>query len=50
MMSGQTVDTLMMDGTYKWDAELIRTIFDADVVAKILQVPISHHGGEDLAF
>jgi predicted Zn-ribbon and HTH transcriptional regulator len=48
-MPDQTVDTLMMDGTYTWDSELIRTIFDADVVAKILQVPISRHDGEDFA-
>jgi hypothetical protein len=50
LMPSQTLDTMMMDRTYTWDVELIRTIFDDDVAAKILQVPISHHGGEDLAF
>jgi predicted Zn-ribbon and HTH transcriptional regulator len=48
-MPDQTVDTLMVDGTSSWDSELIRTIFDDEVAAKILQVPISRHGGDDFA-
>jgi hypothetical protein len=49
LMPDQTVDTLMLDGTSSWDSELIRTIFDDEVAAKILQVPISRHGGDDFA-
>jgi hypothetical protein len=29
--------------------DLIRTIFSEDVAVKILQVPISKHGGDDFA-
>jgi hypothetical protein len=49
LMLGQTVDTLMMNDSNEWDAELIRTVFDEEVDVKILQVSISHHGGEDFA-
>ncbi|KAK1602970.1 hypothetical protein QYE76_018463, partial [Lolium multiflorum] len=49
LMPDQTVDTMMVDGTSSWDSELIRTIFDDEVAAKILQVPISRHGGDDFA-
>jgi hypothetical protein len=49
LLPGQTVDTLMMAGTRSWDVDLVRTIFVEDVANKILQVPISRHGGEDFA-
>jgi hypothetical protein len=49
LLPGQTVDTLMMAGTRSWDADLVCTIFVEDVANKILQVPISRHGGEDFA-
>jgi hypothetical protein len=45
----QTVDTLFLQDRRAWDADLVRTIFSEDVAAKILQVPISHHGGDDFA-
>jgi hypothetical protein len=39
----------MIDGGKLWDADLIHTIFSEDIAVKILQVPISKHGGEDFA-
>jgi hypothetical protein len=30
-----------------WDTDRIQTLFDEETAAKILQVPISRHGGED---
>jgi hypothetical protein len=30
-----------------WNVELVRSIFDGDTASKVLQVPISRHGGAD---
>jgi hypothetical protein len=32
-----------------WDADLVHHFFPDNVAAKILQVPISRHGGDDFA-
>jgi hypothetical protein len=38
----------MMDSDrMTWDIDRIQTLFDEETTAKILQVPISRHGGED---
>jgi hypothetical protein len=43
----QTVDSLILEDTKTWDVELVRTIFDEAIADRILQLPISRHGGED---
>jgi hypothetical protein len=45
----QTVDSLILAGSRAWDENLIRSIFSENVASKILQVPISRHGGDDFA-
>jgi hypothetical protein len=45
----QTVDSLILEGSRSWDAELIHALFPEDVALKILQVPISRYGGDDFA-
>ena len=43
----QTVSSLILEDSHTWNMDLVRTIFDEDTAARILQVPISRHGGAD---
>jgi hypothetical protein len=45
----QTVDSLFREGSRSWDADRVRNLFPDNISSKILQVPISRHGGEDFA-
>ena len=46
----QTVDSLILDDSRAWNVDMVQAIFPEDVAMKVLQVPISRHGGEDFAF
>jgi hypothetical protein len=43
----QMVNSLILEDVKTWDVELVRTIFDEATTDKILQIPISRHGGDD---
>ena len=45
----QTVDSLILDDSRAWNVDMVQAIFPEDVAMKVLQVPISRHGGEDFA-
>jgi hypothetical protein len=47
LLDNQKVSTLILEGERTWDVNLVRTIFPGEVALKILQIPISRHGGED---
>jgi hypothetical protein len=44
---GASVSLIMDSDRMIWDTDRIQTLFDEETAAKILQVPISRHGGED---
>jgi hypothetical protein len=41
------VSSLIIEDLKAWDVELVRTIFDEATADKVLQIPISRHGGDD---
>jgi hypothetical protein len=43
------VSMIMDSDRITWDVDRIRTLFDEETAAKILQLPISRHDGEDFA-
>jgi ribonuclease HI len=44
---GATVSYLMDADTGSWDADMVRGCFENSVARKILQIPLSCHGGDD---
>jgi hypothetical protein len=47
LTDGQTVDSLLIEGGRSWDEPKVRSIFEEDVAEVVLQIPLSHQGGED---
>jgi hypothetical protein len=43
----QMVSSLIIEDLKAWDVELVRTIFHEATADKVLQIPISRHGGDD---
>jgi hypothetical protein len=41
------VSTLIDPETGAWDSDVIKSFFDDVIAAKILQIPLSRHGGND---
>jgi hypothetical protein len=44
---GATVACLLADDHGAWDTDVVRSIFEEDIVTRILQIPVSRRGGDD---
>jgi hypothetical protein len=49
LLENQKVSTLILEDSRSWDTILVRTLFSEEVANRIIQVPISQHGGDDFA-
>src|SRR5436189_138726 len=47
MAADTRVSSLIDGNTGGWDSGFVRSSFGAGIASKILQVPLSHHGGDD---
>ena len=46
-MDNQLVSSLILEDCRSWDVQLVNTIFSEEVAERVLQIPISRHGGVD---
>jgi hypothetical protein len=44
---GATVNFLFAEGHCAWDADIVCSVFEEDIVNRVLEIPIGRQGGDD---